>query len=371
MFAALFVAVCSVPQGGGGSFGVAPAWWVAQVTQVAVVAEAPPAEVVPAAGLPTLAERTLPKVVKIFGAGGFRGLPAYSTGCLVSAEGHIVTIWNHVLDTDRVTVLLDDGRRYSATLVGTDADLDLAVLKVEGRGLPYFDLEADGRVGAGDRVLCLSNMYKVATGDEPVSVQIGVVAAVTDLAARRGRTPIPLEGEALIVDAVTGVSGAGGGAVVNLRGELVGLLGREVKGTQTNAWLNYATPVSRLAPIVTRIVSGEFVVPEAEELPALAAGHPERLGILTVPNVVPRTPAFIEEVLAGSEASQAGLQPDDLIVSLDAELVPSLAALQERLAPLKDGTRVQLTVRRGQQLQTVLLRLAPAVDSGSPVDLPE
>ena len=311
---------------------------------------------VPAAGLPELADRTLPKVVKIFGAGGFRGLPAYSTGCLVSDEGHIVTIWNHVLDTERVVAVLDDGRRFGATLVGADPDRDVAVLKIDAAGLPHFDLDDAPRPQVGERVLCLSNMYKVATGEEPVSVQIGVVAAITDLSARRGRNPIPLDGEALIIDAVTGVSGAGGGAVVDLDGRLIGLLGREVKGQQTNAWINYAAPIARLAPVVSRIVSGEFVVPDDDEpAPPRALGEPSRLGLALVPNVVPRTPAFIEAVLPEGPATD--LRPDDLIVSLDGELVPSIARLRELLTTIEPGARVELVVRRGSELVTATVRV--------------
>ena len=305
---------------------------------------------IPTAGLPSLAEESLPKVVKIFGAGGFRGLPAYSTGCLVSPDGHIATIWNHVLDTDQVTVVLDDGRRFPAELLGADPDLDVAVLKIDATGLPHFDVDPPPRAQPGQRVLCLSNMYKVATGDEPVSVQIGVVAALADLSARRGRNPIPFDGEAIILDAVTGVSGAGGGAVVSLRGELLGLLGREVKGQSTNAWLNYATPIERVAPAISRIVSGEFVIPEPDEPPPPSAGDPSRLGLTLVPNVVPRTPAYIEAVPDGSPAAAAGLRPDDLIVSLDNELVASIASLRELLSRLEPGTRVDLVVRRGREL---------------------
>ena len=325
----------------------------------AVAADAPSAagSAIPAAGLPELADRTLPKVVKIFGAGGYRGLPAYSTGCLVSADGHLVTIWNHVLDTDRVVVVLDDGRRFPAELVGTDPDLDVAVLKIAAAGLPHFDLADPPAAQPGQRVLCLSNMYKVATGDEPVSVQIGVVAALADLSARRGRNPIPFDGEAIILDAVTGVSGAGGGAVVDLRGRLLGLLGREVKGQDTNAWLNYATPIDRLAPVISRIVSGEYVIPEADEPPPSTAGRPDRLGLALVPNVVPRTPAYIEAVRADSPAAAAGLQPDDLIVSLDGELVASIASLQTQLSRLDPGTRVEVVVRRGRDLKTATITL--------------
>ena len=126
------------------------------------------------------------KVVKIFGAGGFRGLHAYCTGFLVSGTGHIVTVWSHVLDEQTVTVVLHDGRKFEGKLLGAEPQLDLAVIKIEAEDLPHFDLEQSVLASPGTRVLAFSNMFKIATGDEPVTVMHGVVAARTRLSARRG-----------------------------------------------------------------------------------------------------------------------------------------------------------------------------------------
>ena len=80
------------------------------------------------------------KMVKIYGAGGFRGLEAYQSGILISAQGHILTVFSHVLDTDYISVTLADGRKFEAKLLGADPRLDVAVLKIEANGLPHFDL---------------------------------------------------------------------------------------------------------------------------------------------------------------------------------------------------------------------------------------
>ncbi|REJ74290.1 MAG: serine protease, partial [Planctomycetota bacterium] len=80
------------------------------------------------------------RVVKIYGAGGIANLHAYGTGFLVSSEGHIVTVWSHVLDGDVVTIVLDDGRRYYGKVLGAEPQLDLAVLKIDAENLPHFDL---------------------------------------------------------------------------------------------------------------------------------------------------------------------------------------------------------------------------------------
>ena len=121
-----------------------------------------------------------PKVVKIFGAGGIKGLAAHGTGFFVSKEGHIVTIWSHVLDADLVGVVLSDGRRFSARVLGAEPQLALAVLKLngaEGVEFPFFNPDDAVSTGTGTRVLGFSNMFNVAAGDEPVSVVHGVIAA--------------------------------------------------------------------------------------------------------------------------------------------------------------------------------------------------
>ena len=132
-------------------------------------------------------EPTLAKVVKIFGAGGLHNLEAYGTGFLVSPNGHVVTVWSHLLDSGDAHVVLNDGRRFTAKFVKGDTKLDLAVLKIEEdeRDLPFFNLREAADPPPGTRVLAYSNMFKVATGDEAVSVVHGVIAVRTRLSGRR------------------------------------------------------------------------------------------------------------------------------------------------------------------------------------------
>ena len=78
--------------------------------------------------------------VKIYGAGGLHGLDAYQSGFLISAQGHIVTVFSHVLDSEVVTVIFDDGRKFEAQMLGADPRLEVAVLKIEAADLPFFDL---------------------------------------------------------------------------------------------------------------------------------------------------------------------------------------------------------------------------------------
>ncbi len=96
-------------------------------------------------------EQVQPKMVKIYGAGGFHGLEAYQSGMLVSSEGHILTVFSHVLDTDYITAVLADGRKFEAKLLGADPRLEVAVLKIDAAGVPCFDLGKAASVTAGAR----------------------------------------------------------------------------------------------------------------------------------------------------------------------------------------------------------------------------
>lgn len=299
------------------------------------------------------------RMVKIFGAGGLSGLHAYGTGFLISADGHVATVLSHVLDSDIVNVVLHDGRRRIGKVVGTDVDLDLAVLKVEEAGLPFFDLFKAADVGPGTRVLAFSNMFKVASGNEPLTVQRGVVAAKANLAARRGRFAAPYRGPAYLVDAVTNNPGAAGGVLTTLDGRLVGVLGRELKNPQTQTWINYAVPASKLAATADAIMKGEF---KPKDQFAAAAGQKSGvtamdLGLVLVPEVVARTPAYVDDVLAGSPAAGAGLLTEDLIVFINSDLVASISALIEILDRTQPGDDISLTVRRGDDLVSVQLRV--------------
>ena len=309
-----------------------------------------------------------PKVVKIFGAGGGKNLYAYGTGFLVSPQGHIVTVWSHILDSDTVAIVLNDGRRYEGKVVGFEPPLDLAVLKIEADGLPYFDLNLATSAGPGARVLGFSNAFKVATGDEPVSVIHGVIAAKTTLAARRGAFESPYTGSVYVVDAVTNNAGAAGGALTTWDGRLLGMIGKELRNTQTNTWLNYVMPISELSETVEQIITGRFQSKKQddEEGGPLTKKKPRRydandFGIITIPDVVARTPAYIDRILPGSLAETAGLQPNDLILFVGNDLVQSCQTLKEELGRLESGDQLKIVVRRDDTLITVSMPVVKKV----------
>jgi len=310
-----------------------------------------------------------PKMVKIYGAGGFEGLEAYQSGFLISAEGHILTAWSYVLDTDYLTVMLADGRKLEAKLVGADPRLEIAVVKVEGQSLDHFDLARPAVADVGTRVWAVSNLFGVATGDEADSVQHGVVAAKTQLDARRGVYETPYHGPVYVLDCITNNPGAAGGALVNLKGELLGMLGKELRNSQNNIWLNYAVPLDQFATSVDDIIAGKaHAVADTPATPAMKDGQGIDLaerGVVLVPDVLERTPPYIEQVRPRTPAAEAGLKADDLVVFVGEHLVQSLQALAAEMKQLDSAGEVRLFVLRDQQLVDVVL--PPAKDDAPDV----
>ena len=304
-----------------------------------------------------------PRIVKIVGAGGLRGLEAYQSGFLISGAGHVLTAWSHVFDADAITVTLDDGRKFSGDLlVGADPVLGIAVVKLPVEDVPYFDLDKAATASNGSRVLAFSNLFGVATGNEPASVQRGVVAAVTNLAARRGVFKTLYAGPVYVVDAVTNNPGAAGGALTDLNGQLLALIGKELRNAQDNTWLNYAVPIGELRSAIDDIQAGKSRPYRGR--PEHLARNPLSLvqrGVVLVPEVVDNTPPFVDAVIPGSVADRAGLLRDDLILFVDSVLVQSLDDVEAECRRIEQGAPVRLTVRRDQQLKVILL----APDEGS------
>jgi serine protease Do len=297
------------------------------------------------------------RVAKIFGAGGIRGLHAYSTGFLVSPRGHLVTVWSHVLDDQAVTVVLHDGRKFEGKILGAEPQLDLAVLKIEGDDFPYFDLADAAAAPVGTRVLAFSNMFKVATGDEQVSVLHGVIAARTKLTARRGNYETPYNGPVYVVDAITNNPGSGGGVLTSTDGTLLGMIGKELRNTQTNTWINYAIPIGELKTVIGEIITGKFVARSERTDDSVNPRRyvPVDFGLVMVPDVLFRTPAFVDTVVPGSPANKLDIRPNDLVLFANDELIQSCRSFKDELGRLEAGDTLKLVIRRGNTLIPVEL----------------
>ena len=303
-------------------------------------------------------------IVKLFGAGG-GNLDSYGTGTLVSAEGHVATVWNHLVGTGYLTAITADGRKFSVDVVGTSAEHDLALLKLRtepGDSFACIDLSKAIDSDPGTPVLAFSNMFHVATGNEPVSVVHGVIAASIPLEATQGRWKFPLKSPVWLVDAITNNSGAAGGLLTDTKGTPIGLIGREIRHAASRTWVNYAVPLTTLKPVIEALMSGKKLDarPKDSEANTPMISDQEltaRFGLTMLPNVVERTPAWIDAVTKDSIAAKAELRRGDLIVMVDDAVITSVTDFQQQLARFRSGERVSLTINREQQLLPVELQI--------------
>lgn len=299
----------------------------------------------------------LPSTVKVVGSGGMRGLEAYQSGIIISSEGHILTAWSYVLDSDS-TVTTNDGERFECKLLGYDAKLEIAILKIEAQGLPKIDLASAISPDVGTPIIAFCNCYGVAVGDEPVSVQRGVVAAKTKLAARRGSWQTPYTDDVFILDAITSNPGAAGGIVCDTKGRPVALIGKESRDARTGLWLSYAIPFSKLSESVNRILDGKNL--QDQDMTSRRTAEPLEpalLGFALVPEVLNRTPPYIELIREKSVADNSGLLADDLIIEINGLPTASVRDVAKRLGQVDRDSPVTITIQRGSEFLSVTMSL--------------
>ncbi len=309
------------------------------------------------ADIEALARKAQASAVKIYGAGG-AGLEAYQSGFIVSPDGHIATAWSYVLDVQPV-VVLDDGRRFEGMIVGFEPQLELAIVKVDATELPFLEL-SDTIPEVADPVLAVSNLFGIASGDEPASVMQGMIAAVTALDARRGTFKTPYSGPVLILDLVANNPGAAGGVVIDSKGRAVGMLGKELRDAAAGVWLNYALPTTVLRPVVADIVAGRTMVDRSQKavpMPADKSHSLELLGIGMIPDVLESTPAFVDRVVPESVAARADVRPDDLILLVGNTRIEDQRKLVETLRTIDRRDTVVITVQRESKIVSIKIQL--------------
>ena len=282
--------------------------------------------------------------VKIYG-GSIGRSPGYATGILVSEKGEILTEQGTLLASSNLRVVLPDGSEHLAKVLRRSTDLQIALLQIDVATPNFFDLSPSVTPpDSGDWILAVSNAFKVADGEELLSVNLGVLNQRTRLEARRGVQDFPYNGDVFLLDAITSNPGAAGGAVVDVDGNLVGMIGKVIEGTATNTRLNYAVP----RDLLHGFLSGKEMPGTSPMIPAsVVAGD---LGVRLFPLGGRKSPAYIDRVLPNSPAAMVGIRADDLVVSLAGQPVRDVGDFQRIAETLPAGTEVVLEIKRRNEL---------------------
>ena len=260
------------------------------------------------------------------------------SGVIVSPDGFILTN-NHVVESaDEINVVLNDGRRTQAKLVGTDPETDLAVLKVNLDKLPVMVMNNSEQVQVGDIVLAIGNPFGVGQ-----TVTSGIVSAL-------GRNQLGINTFENFIQTDAAINpGNSGGALVDVQGNLLGINTAIYSKSGGSMGIGFAIPVSIAKQVLEGIVKDGLVtrgwigVEPTELTPELAQTF----------NVKRQEGVIITGVLQTGPAFKAGIRPGDMLLAVNEHKVQNVAELLAQVSLLKPGVDAQLKILRKEQEQVL------------------
>ena len=299
-------------------------------------------------------------------------VPVGGSGFIISENGYVMTN-NHVVENAvRITVSLQDGRKFGAEVVGTDPTTDIAVIKIAGEGLPTASLGSSAGVEVGEWVLAIGNPGFAQSGASPdldYTVTAGIVSALgrslrlineslgqdPDFA---GKAAFAIE-DFIQTDAVIN-SGNSGGPLVNLRGQVIGVNAAIVSRTGGYQGYGFAIPIDLAHRVMEDLVAHGRVRRAylGVSIDPVGEADAERFELPEVAG------ALIQNVTRNTPAERAGLEDYDVITALDGEKVLTVNDLQHKIALKAPGDRVSITLYRDGQPRDITVQLdeAPFTD---------
>ncbi|MBU8892743.1 MAG: Do family serine endopeptidase [Bacteroidales bacterium] len=273
---------------------------------------------------------------------------SFGSGVIISKDGYIVTNYHVVENSDEIQIILNDKRTFTAEIVGSDPGTDLALLKVESTELPYFSFGNSDVIKVGEWVLAVGNPFNLTS-----TVTAGIVSAkARNIHILSDQSNYPIESYIQTDAAVN--KGNSGGALVNLKGELVGINSAIISPSGAYSGYSFAIPVNIVKKVVADIIN-------FGEVQRAVLG----VSILDVNNEIAKRYNLnkIEGVLISSvndkgAAKEAEMKEGDVVIEVNKVKINSIAELTEQIGKYRPGEIIYITVKRNNKRKQieVLLR---------------
>ena len=267
----------------------------------------------------------------------------FGSGVIISKDGYIVTN-NHVIDkANEIEVTLNDNRKFTAKLIGTDPQTDIALLKIEGNDFPYIPFGNSDNLKVGEWVLAVGNPFNLTS-----TVTAGIVSAKGrgGIGANSGDIQSFIQTDAAIN------RGNSGGALVNTNGELVGINTAIYSQTGDFAGYGFAVPISIAGKVVAdikeygtvqRAVLGVMI----QDISVAKEANPDKTKGLKA-----NEGAYVGGFAEMSPAKQAGLEEGDVITAINGVKVKGVSELQDQVNRFRPGDKVKVDIIRGSSTKT-------------------
>ena len=300
------------------------------------------------------ATRQVPEMFRYFFGGPqeqvqerpFKGL---GSGVIIDSEKGYVVTNNHVVENaDEITVKLSDGREFKAKKLGADEQSDIALLKIEAEKLTALPLSDSDEMRVGDYVVAIGNPFGLSQ-----TVTSGIISAM-------GRSGLNIGGYEDYIQTDAAINrGNSGGALVNLRGELVGINTAIFGPNGGNVGIGFAIPSNMMKNLVDQIA--EFG--EVRRGLLGITGNDVDAGLAKAMGVSANRGAFVREVTPESAAEKGGLKAGDIITEVNGRGLHSFREMAAKIASMGAGAEVELTIIRDGEEKTVNVVLDDAADS--------
>lgn len=269
------------------------------------------------------------------------------SGVIISADGYIVTNNHVVADADELTVTLNDNKEYSARIIGTDKASDLALIKIDGKNLPAIPIANSDDIKVGEWVLAVGNPFNLTN-----TVTAGIVSAKARSLYQNGV-------ESFIQTDAAINPGNSGGALVNTRGELIGINAMLYSQTGSFSGYGFAIPTSIMNKVVADLkqygtVQRALIGIQGQDVKNYVDAKKDKgedIDLGTMEGI------YVAKVTEESAAEEAGMKEGDVITAIDGKPVNKMAELQEVLAKKRPGDKVTVTYLRDKKKATKTVTL--------------